>query len=80
MYVSVKTKSVISYASTPIFCVRRLLLVLSLLALRDQKYWLLSTYNVIQSLYLWYITMVKPHEDPIHNQLEIFNELCIIMI
>ena len=65
---------------TQVFCIRRLLLVLMLLALHEKTYWLLQVYMVIQSLYFGYLTNVKPHEAPMHNILECFNELGLIVI
>ena len=31
-------------------------------------------------MYFWYMTLVRPHEEAIHNRLEYFNELAIISI
>ena len=43
-----------------------------------QGIWLILSYNALQSLYFWYMTQVRPHEEKIHNRLEYFNELCVI--
>ena len=85
MYVGQKTKKVTAMMYTTVFCLRRLFLVCTLLVLYDERnepgmgIWLILAYNGLQSLYLWYMALVVPHEEPIHNRLEYFNELCLIM-
>ena len=80
MYSGLKLKKLASLMYTPVFCVRRLLLVCTLLALQQNAVWLVLAFNAIQSLYFWYITHAKPHADNIHNWLEYFNELCLIVM
>lgn len=43
-------------------------------------FWLVITFNVLQSLYLVYMARVRPHEETLHNRLEYFNELGLIWI
>ena len=80
IYQGIKTEHFAALIYTSVFSIRRLFLVLTLLALHNHDYWLILAYNVIQSAYFIYMATVKPHEAPIHNWLEIFNELCIIVI
>ena len=80
MYNGQKTKKPTALLAILVFCQRRLFLVLSLLALRYQTIWLIYCFNLFQSLYWIYVTMVKPHTEGIHNRLEQFNELCLIAL
>ena len=80
IYQGLKSDKFPALVYTPIFCIRRLFLVLTLLALNRHDYWLILAYNVIQSLYFVYIVLVRPHEASIHNWLECFNELCMIVV
>ena len=82
MYSGIDTKKFLALMYTSIFCIRRLLLVCTLLGLQlvlqTQGIWLILTYNGLQSLYFLYMTSVRPHEEKIHTKLEQFNELCVI--
>ena len=78
MYQGVKTNHTSSLLYTTLFCTRRLILVCSLIALQKRDFGLILVYNGIQTFYFWYIIIVKPHEENIHNWLEIFNELSVI--
>ena len=82
MYQGINTKKFAALMYTSIFCIRRLLLVCTLLVLKlvldIQGIWLILAYNGLQSLYFWYMTSVNPHVESIHNRLEYFNELCVI--
>ena len=80
MYNGIKTKRFLSLMYTSIFCLRRLSLVIALLALRGHDIWVIMMFQAVQTLYFWYMTSVTPHEEAIHNQLEYFNELCVIAI
>lgn len=80
MFNGIKTKRITSYMYSSVFCFRRLLLVCTLLALKEEQYWLICAFNGSQTFYLWYITSCKPHQDAIYNRLEIFNESCIIIL
>ena len=78
MYTGVRVKKLSALLYTTTFCVRRMGLVLAFVFLQENTFWLMVAFNGLQSLYLWYIAMCKPHEEVIHNGLEIFNELCLI--
>ena len=82
MYNGINTKKFTALMYTSLFCIRRLLLVCALLVLQLvlqlHGFWLILVYNGLQSLYFWYMTSVRPHEETIHNKLEYFNELCVI--
>ena len=78
MYSGLKTKKAGALLYTFIFCSRRMLLVLALLMLQGGDIWLILSFNALQSLYLWYVIYQRPHEGHIHNQLEYFNELCLV--
>lgn len=80
MYAGIKIKKMVALTYTSVFCFRRLLLVVLFLAFRERSMVLLYAYNALQSFYFWYITSVEPHEEAIHNRLEIFNEFCVIML
>lgn len=80
MYGGIKTKTFLAYMYTSVFCIRRLLLVCALLGLLNRSYWPIFAYNGIQTFYFAYITTFKPHEETIHNKLETFNEISIILI
>ena len=82
MYNGINTKKFTALMYTSLFCIRRLLLVCILLSLQlilnTSGFWLIIAYNGLQSLYFWYMTSVRPHEETIHNKLEYINELCVI--
>ena len=80
MYTSVKVNYFSSLTYTSVFCLRRLFLVCLFLGLHKHSIWLILTYNILQSFYFWYIIFVMPHEEIIHNRLELFNELCLMCI
>lgn len=65
---------------TPVFCFRRLLLVCAFLALQSHSFWVILTFNAIQSFNFWYISHARPHADRVHNILENFNEICLIVL
>lgn len=78
MYTGINIKKFSAFAYTSVFCLRRILLVCLFMALHNQTIWLILSLNALQSFYFWYLTSVMPHEETIHNRLEILNELCII--
>ena len=80
MYSGLRKKTKFSLTYTTVFSLRRLFLVLTFLALDGKGVWLIYAFNGLQSLYFWYMTLVRPHEEAIHNRLEYFNELSIISI
>ena len=80
MYNGIKTTRMSAKIYTSIFCIRRFFLVCMLLILKDRAIWLIHTYNVIQSVYLAYISLTMPHTETIHNKLEYLNEICIISL
>ena len=47
MYFGIKTKRFLSLIYTSIFCLRRLMLVLALLAFKDQGIWIILAFNGI---------------------------------
>mmetsp|Transcript_44219 Transcript_44219/g.58692 ORF Transcript_44219/g.58692 Transcript_44219/m.58692 type:complete len:196 (+) Transcript_44219:538-1125(+) len=78
MYNGLRTKRKVALLYTSLFCMRRLLLVCSLLALQSRQVWLIIAFNGLQSGYFWYMALVRPHTETIHNRLEHFNELCLM--
>ena len=80
MYTGVKVKQYFALIYTAVFCARRLTLVISLLLLQHHEYSLILVFNLIQTFYFWYMAIVEPHEESIHNRLEFFNELCVIVM
>ena len=80
MYSGIKTKYFSALMYTPVFCLRRLMLVCALLLLQEHSVWLIYAFNLLQSLYFLYICAVMPHEEMIHNRLEQFNELSLIFM
>lgn len=80
MYVGIKIKSVVTLLYTSVFCFRRFLLVIALLIFGKNSVFVIVAYHVIQSFYFFYMTLARPHEERIHNYLELVNELCLILI
>ena len=80
MYNEIKTEKLVSVIYNAVFCLRRLILILTLLLLEDKGFWLVFAFNFIQTLYYLYITNVRPYTDPLHNRLEYVNEHCLIMM
>ena len=80
MYVGIKIKKMSSLMYTSVFCFRRLLLVLAFVVFGKNVVFVIVAYNVISTFYFWYMTSVVPHEENIHNRLEYFDELCLILI
>lgn len=80
MYTGLKTKQLVTLIYTAIFCIRRLLLVLTLLVLQNHQFWLLIAFHTIQSIYFWYIYLTVPHDAHLYNRLEYLNEFCLIVM
>ena len=80
MYGGIKIEKILTLIYTAIFCLRRLLLVVTLVMFGKNVVFVIIAYNVIQTLYFWYMTSALPHEENIHNTLELFDELCLIAI
>ena len=80
MYNGIKQKKFRTLMYTSVFCLRRLLLVCALLVFKGKGIWVILAFMAIQTLYFWYMTRIVPHEEAIHNGLEYFNELCVILI
>ena len=56
------------------------MLVCAHLIFEDMDIWVILAFNGIQTFYFGYIASVMPHEEAIHNRLEIINEICVIII
>lgn len=78
MYNGMRPQTFTAIMYTSAFCVRRLLLVCTLVILRNDQFCLIYAYNGIQTFYIWYVMLEMPHEENVYNRLEIFNELCTI--
>ena len=63
-----------------VFCIRRLFLVFALLLFYEKRFWLIIAYNGLQTLYYAYMVHFWPHEAPLDNWLEFFNEICLILL
>jgi hypothetical protein len=80
MYAGTNSKKFTAFTYTSVFCLRRIFLVCIFMGLHNRSIWLIYALNGLQSFYFWYLTSVMPHEEMIHNRLELINELCIITI
>ena len=80
MYVGIKTNKLSSLAYSSTFCLRRLLLVAALGVLGKNEYFVLVAYHIIQTAYFWYMIDCVPHEEKNYNRLEVFAELCLIIL
>ena len=81
MFLGNRTKRQSTFLYHTVFCVRRLFLVLSFfiyyISKNPKVIW---CFLAIQSLYLLYIISNTPHNEDYFNNLEIFNEICIILL
>ena len=80
LYSGVRTDGAIQVVFIPIFCLRRLALVVCLFALKDHQHWLLLVYLVVYSAYFYYLLKTNPHESNAHNILEQGNEIGFILL
>ena len=80
MYQGNKTSRISYLLYHPVFCFRRLCLVLSLLLLDGTEMFLIYAVLFIQYSYLIYMILVVPHEDDDSNNLEFINEVTLILI
>ena len=62
------------------FCLRRFTLVLFFVMFSEQVIVLIFAILVLSTLTVSYVINSYPHVDPLHNDLEIFNEMLIIML
>lgn len=63
-----------------IFTVRRLIYGISAVALDKHPIVQIAILNVQSTLVIIYLTLVKPFEVSYMNKLEIFNEICILIV
>ena len=68
-----------SYLYTFFFCLRRIALVFLLFSFKEDNYQQ-CVYGLIaiQTAYLFYISIEKPHIDGFYNSLEFFNEMFLL--
>lgn len=81
MYQGNKTERISYLLYHPVFCFRRLCLVLSLLLLDGMEdMFVIYAVLFIHYAYLMYMILVVPHEDDDSNNLEFINEVTLILI
>ena len=79
MYEGIKTKKLESALYTPVFCLRRMLVVLALLFLKERdEFAMIYAFLIICSANFVYLTMAQANTEVILNRLEILNELGLI--
>ena len=78
---NLRTDRKICYLYTFFFCIRRLALVLSIYWMKEERYMqCIYALIAIQSCYILYMAMAKPHIEDHFNYLELFNETFVLLI
>ena len=81
MYEGIKTKKLVSALYTSVFCLRRMLLVLALLFLKEfDEFVMIYAFLFICSANFVYLTMAMANTEDVLNRLEIVNELGLIAV
>ena len=81
MYEGIKTEKLVSALYITVFCLRRMLLVLALLFLKEfDEFVMIYAFLFICSANFVYLTMAMANTVEILNKLEIFNELGLIAV
>ena len=78
MYDGIKTESALPAVYTAVFCLRRLLMVLAFVRLKDEPVTMLYVFLGIFTLNFTYLTNARANTEVVANWLEYFNELCLV--
>ena len=81
MYDGVRAHNLTAALFTTVFCIRRLVMVLALLLMKDgDPFTLIYIYLLIMSLNFFYLVVASAHTEAFLNELELINELCLICV